>query len=1184
MQTKSSLKGNRLYKLLMVRLIAVVTLTMLISSGVLIWYMNRSLEQGLNEQMERLVSFSEGVLSTALWQYNNSYVDDFVDFILLAEDVVLVRVESENGIIGEKSRNGAAQLGSLASIDEAQYLVQEREIFHKSNQVGKVAIVISKKRENRQFVVSMVIAISLLLLIISVISSTIFFSIRKHFFIPLHQLEDAAQQVAKGDLDTPIVVQSDDEIGQLAKTLRYMMSTLKAITTSRDDLNAEIEARISVEQALLERERQLASLMGNLPGMVYRCKNTPDWTMLFVSDGCKQLTGYESDYLLGNKKISFGDLIHPDDRDQVWNCVQNGIEQKKTFKMTYRISTAQNQEKWVFEQGMGVYSESGELIMLEGFLQDITEQKRAEERLQLTTFSVENSSEDAFWLQPDGRFISVNTTACKSLGYTEEELLSMGVYDISTNITRELWQQRWNMLKNQRRSLFETYHKTKDGVIFPVEISTSYLNYNGREYICAFARDLTERRKSEEVLKASESRFRALFEQVAVGVALLEPLTGKVVRVNQKCADILKYSREEMETLGYQDLSVAEDYAHDTARMQQLVSGELHEYSTEKRLLTKDGEAVWVHLTISPMWVTGDAPDYHIVVVEDITTRRKADDTLRRQQRAITLSSRVANVFLRSSKEEMYDGVLTIILAELSSQFGFFGFVDDSGNLVCPSMTRDVWGNHLMEDDNVVFPRESWAGIWGDSLINCKTYIENGSLKLPEGHVVLDNAMAVPIIHRDNLIGQIVVANKSDGYSAEDQELLEKCAAQTAPVLAAHREEMRQKRERDKLEEQYLQAQKLESIGRLAGGVAHDLNNMLSPILGFGEMLMEETEKTDGRYEMMEEIVKAGKRARDMVRQLLAFSRRQTLEFKIIDLNDLLINFEKLLARTITENVIINLDLAPDLPRVVGDIGQLEQVVMNLAVNAQHAMAATGGTMTISSSSQQIDEDQIIDQEDFKPGLYVILRIHDTGEGISSDVAEHIFEPFFTTKAMDEGSGLGLATAYGIIKQHGGGIHVESEQGKGTMFTIYLPAGNEPVETDGERSGMTVGAEGHETILVVEDNPMVSNLVMSILRRKGYQPLFAENGKEALDLLENYEGNVDMLLTDIVMPQMDGKELSELVKMKYPDIKILYMSGYTNQVILRHGVMAEDFNFIQKPFLINDLTHKIRNVLDGQYE
>ena len=383
------------------------------------------------------------------------------------------------------------------------------------------------------------------------------------------------------------------------------------------------------------------------------------------------------------------------------------------------------------------------------------------------------------------------------------------------------------------------------------------------------------------------------------------------------------------------------------------------------------------------------------------------------------------------------------------------------------------------------------------------------------------------------------------------------------------------------LQEQFVQAQKLESIGRLAGGIAHDLNNLLSPILGYGEILLEDTLENDPRRDSLNQIVHAGKRARDLVRQLLAFSRKQTLEFKPLYLNELLTRFEKLLCRTIREDVAIHMKLDPSLPLIKGDVGQLEQVVMNLVVNAQDAMP-DGGNLSITTSEIELKKSDVELFEGGIPGPHIILTVKDTGGGMTATTLKHLYEPFFTTKEIGKGTGLGLATVYGIVKQHGGTIQAQSRPGE-TLFRVYLPVFQEGLSAQAIKVVHTPPSgevRRNETILLVEDNGQVRDLTEIILKREGYGVLVAKNGIDALDQLAKHSERVHLLLTDVVMPEMNGKELFQKMSVLYPKIKAIYMSGYTDDVIAHHGVMDAGVHFIQKPFAVNALTAKVREVLD----
>jgi len=382
------------------------------------------------------------------------------------------------------------------------------------------------------------------------------------------------------------------------------------------------------------------------------------------------------------------------------------------------------------------------------------------------------------------------------------------------------------------------------------------------------------------------------------------------------------------------------------------------------------------------------------------------------------------------------------------------------------------------------------------------------------------------------------------------------------------------------LEEQLRQAQKMEGIGRLAGGVAHDFNNLLTVIGGNAELAASTPQLPQAAHRRLSEITQATERAANLTRQLLAFSRRQALEPRVVSLNDVLSNMDKMLRCLIRENIELTTRPAKDLWAVSVDVGQMEQVIANLAINARDAMP-NGGRLVLETANADLDEEYARSRSDVTPGHYVMLAVSDTGVGMTNEVKERIFEPFFTTKEMDKGTGLGLPTCYGIIKQHGGNIWVYSEPGKGTTFKIYLPrVEKEPGALPQREDTDDLPPGGNETILLVEDDASVRAVASQFLRGQGYTVLEAANGEEALSLVgENGEGPVHLLVTDVVMPQMGGKELAERLKSIQPLVKVLFTSGYTDNVFTCNGMLAPDHALLQKPFTTDTLARKVREVL-----
>jgi len=385
------------------------------------------------------------------------------------------------------------------------------------------------------------------------------------------------------------------------------------------------------------------------------------------------------------------------------------------------------------------------------------------------------------------------------------------------------------------------------------------------------------------------------------------------------------------------------------------------------------------------------------------------------------------------------------------------------------------------------------------------------------------------------------------------------------------------------MQAQLIQSQKMEAVGTLAGGIAHDFNNILTTIIGNAELALMDVIKDESLRNGIEEIKKAGKRAASLTHQLLAFSRKQIVQPKILNINELLTDIEKMLGRLIGEDVELLTIPEPELWQVEIDPGQIEQMIMNLAVNARDAMPK-GGKLTVGTANADLDKNYFRERgiHEETPGHYVMLTISDTGIGMDKETQEHIFEPFFTTKEVGKGTGLGLSTVYGIIKQNNGFVWVYSEPGQGSTFKVYLPKVKEDAEPEEKEQSPVDDPIGSETVLIVEDDYGLRKFAQEVLQSYGYRILAAENGEDALRVSDEYESPIHLLLTDVVMPRMGGKELAERLQPLYPLMKVLYMSGYTDNAIVHHGVLAPGLNFLEKPFTPEGLARKVREVLDAE--
>jgi signal transduction histidine kinase/ActR/RegA family two-component response regulator len=465
---------------------------------------------------------------------------------------------------------------------------------------------------------------------------------------------------------------------------------------------------------------------------------------------------------------------------------------------------------------------------------------------------------------------------------------------------------------------------------------------------------------------------------------------------------------------------------------------------------------------------------------------------------------------------------------------------------------------------------------------------ENSDLRATYDHalevyspIVLDGqVVGVYEIYQDmaavNAIGPLVFATVFGGFAILFFSLL-------LVVRGTADQINRELTERKRLEEQLRQSQKMEAIGQLAGGVAHDFNNLLTVIIGYAEILRIQPSFTSFQQEALDQILRAGESAASLTRQLLAFSRRQIIAPRELNLNDVIEQLSKMVGRLIGEDIVVDYELAPNLGNVEADPGQIEQIMLNLVTNARDAMPR-GGKLTVSTRNVDLSDYDVRQHPGARPGPFAALTVRDTGAGIDPGTQAHIFEPFFTTKEVGKGTGLGLAAVHGIVKQSNGSIHLYSEPGRGTTFTIFLPRLatvtllHEPALPEAKPP------TGNETILIVEDDEQLRTLAGLFLSQSGYQVLEAEDGRRALELAAQHDGKIDLLLTDVVMPGMTGRVLAEELLDRDPRMRVLFISGYTDAIIGRHGFVDPGVNFLHKPFVPIDLAKKVRQVLDAAVE
>jgi PAS domain S-box-containing protein len=637
-------------------------------------------------------------------------------------------------------------------------------------------------------------------------------------------------------------------------------------------------------------------------------------------------------------------------------------------------------------------------------------------------------------------------------------------------------------------------------------------------------RDVTGRRQSEQALHASERRYRVLFEKNLAGI-LRSTLDGRVLECNEAFARMLGYeSSQQLATLN------AQAFYHQPSDREDLVARLRQQKSITQEELCfrhKDGGTVWILTNMN--LVEDEASEPTIIgTTFDITERKESREALRESQKRFA-------AFMRH-----LPGV-----AFMKNREGQYVFYNEAAQGLFDLNPDDFLG----KTDHQVWPAEyAERFVAGDTeVIRSKKLLETVEA-IPHQH-----ALHHWLIYRFPILDENDEVHFVGGVGIDITE-------------------------RRELEEQLRQSQKMEAIGRLAGGVAHDFNNLLTVISGYGDMIMRSLPAEDALHGSIEEVLRAASRATSLTNQLLAFSRRQVSQPKILDLNVLVANMDRMLRRVIGEHIELETVLTPGLGSVKADTGQLEQVIMNLAVNARDAMPE-GGNLSIRTANVDVPQSSR-PHADVQPGSYVRLTVADTGKGMDTEIMVHLFEPFYTSKSTGKGTGLGLSTVYGIVKQSGGEIVVESEPGRGATFHIYMPRITGVMETMHSAAARPGVLSGAETILLVEDEPGVRQLVREMLHRLGYTILEAGGGPDALRIFDQHQGSIDLLLTDVIMPQMSGRELAERLRLRQPSLKVLYVSGYTDDMLAHHGMLEPDVFLLPKPFAPDELAKKLREVLD----
>ena len=722
------------------------------------------------------------------------------------------------------------------------------------------------------------------------------------------------------------------------------------------------------------------------------------------------------------------------------------------------------------------------------------------------------------------RYVDANRAAVELLGYSMAELRDLTTADVIAPSERSQFITERERLGVEALAMSKWQFRRKDGSSHRCAVAGVALP-EGR--VLAILLDITECTRVEEALRESEARMRNVFDQASDGIYIISA-DNRYLDTNERGLEMLGYTRDELMGMSVADVLLPHEVPRLDLEPAQMMAGVPH-------------LAEWMHACKDGSTFLGEVSarrlneGAYLAIVRDLTESRLTKATLRQGEARLRMAVEASNTGLWDwdlcSNQVYYS-------PEWKAQIGY-------------------------EDHEITDDFSEWRDrLHPTDLGRCLRTLEE-FLADPGPRFELEFRFR----HKNGTYRHVLAR----GSLLRDEQ------GQPSHLLGTHVDVT----ERTQLQAQFLQSQKMESVGRLAGGVAHDFNNLLTIINSSADLAAMDLHEGDPLRDDLEEIRKAGDRAARLTQQLLMFSRKQIVQPTILNLNTVLANIQNMLRRLISEDISLTCTLAADQDTVRADSGQIEQVLLNLVVNARDAMPG-GGSLHIVTQDLDITETQEARPRFVAPGPYVLISVRDTGVGMDEEIQAQIFEPFFTTKEAGKGTGLGLSTVYGIVQSCGGSINVSSEVGKGTTFCVYLPR----VEKSASQQDLAVrgvrASGGNETILVVEDEEGLRRLAARALRSAGYHVLTAANGGEALLMVERFDGPVDLMLTDIVMPGMNGRELSDRLRKVRPEMKVLFTSGYIEDAILHHGMIENLIDFISKPFGIADLKRKVREVLDRQ--
>ena len=889
----------------------------------------------------------------------------------------------------------------------------------------------------------------------------------------------------------------------------------------------DITERKHAEDALRESEKKYREFADLLPQIVF--ETNIQGTITFVNRSALAMSGYTQEDV--EKGVNMLDTIIPEDREQARESLKQLLASGISLGNEYTFLRKDGGTFPVIIHTSTVIRD-GHVVGLRGFAVDITDRRRTEEALRKSEERFrnifENATEGIYQTTPEGRYLNVNPAFARMFGYSSPQEM----IDSVSNIGQQLYvnpKDREEMVRKLREHgrvegyEVQVYRKDRSKFWISINIHTVRDEAGSIKYFEGTNQDITERRQTEEALRESEGKFKDLAEKSMVGIYLYQD--GVFKYINGGLAEIFGYAPEEIiDRLGLKDVIHPADLQMVQENVRQRLSGEKQSKRYEFRAITKNGDVKRVEVYGSQTLYLGKPAVVGTVL--DVTERRKAEkELLESEEKYRQLVENASEaIFVAQNYKLVFVNAATAKLTRYT---------------VSELMTRPFVDFIHPEDRDMIAERHL-SRLKGEEIPHAYSFRiirKDGQIRWGELHAIL--------IHWG---GEQATLNFLTDIT-----------------------------ERKYLESQLAQSQKMEAIGTLAGGIAHDFNNILTALIGYGNILQMKMKEDDPSWVYVEQILASSEKAANLTQSLLAFSRKQAVELKPQTVNTIIGGIEKLLKRLLTEDITLTIILPDNDLTIMADITQIDQVLMNLATNARDAMPR-GGTLTIEVKESTIDNAFIIGEDYGRPGAYALISVTDTGIGMDKQTQERIFDPFFTTKEVGKGTGLGLSTVYGIIKQHNGSIHVESEPGRGSAFRIYLPV--VPISVQHKKAAPLPVEGGTETILLAEDNSAVRELTKEVLTLSGYTVIEAVDGEDAIRKFLEHKDTIGLMLADVVMPKKNGKEVYEEIIKVMPNAKVIFMSGYTGDVVLEKGVFEDTIDFIKKPLVPDELLLKIRTVLN----